>query len=78
MGQFGDLIRKRGREEQRLPFFRQDGNDPPQIGKKSHIHHSVGFIQHENLQLIEFHIALLHQIQQSSRGGNQKVQAMIQ
>ena len=72
-GQFDDARWHRGREEQRLAPFRQVADDPLEIRQKAHIEHAVGLVQDEDFELIEVNVALVHQVQQSARRGDQDV-----
>ncbi len=45
-----DLLRHRGREEQRLPRPRRGGDDAADRREKAHVEHAVGFVEHEHLQ----------------------------
>jgi hypothetical protein len=42
-----NLVRKRGRKEQVLPFGRNDFEQLVELGHKAHVHHPVGLIYHQ-------------------------------
>ena len=49
LNQAGDIRRNRGGKEQRLSLHRQRIKNLIDLWRKSHIEHTVGFIQHQNL-----------------------------
>ena len=53
-------------------------HDPPQIVDKAHVEHPIGLVEDQHLDVRQVHVALLHQVQQSARGGNQHVYALVQ
>jgi hypothetical protein len=60
-------------EHQRLAGARQESQDPPHVGRKPHVHHSVCLVEHDDLDLIEAHALPLVQVEQSARGGDEQV-----
>ncbi len=48
-------------------------NDPPQIVNKSHVHHGVGFVEHEIVEVLQVDEPLFHQVEQPTWGGNDDV-----
>ncbi len=64
LGQLRDLVRHGGREEQGLPAVRQLADDRADVVDESHVEHAVGFVEHEDFDLIEPHGAHLHQVAQ--------------
>ena len=75
LGKLCNFLRHRGRKKQRLPFFRQPSNDFSNIPDEAHVQHPVGFIQNENFQSAQVHIALVVQINQPPRRRHQHVDA---
>ena len=69
---------QRGGKQQRLPPAGDLGDDPPQIVDKAHVEHPVGLVEDQHLDVREVHEALLHQVQQPPRGGDQNVHALVQ
>ena len=49
--QFPDIVGHGGREQQGLALGRHVLDDPPDIGKKSHVEHPVRLVQDEDLQM---------------------------
>jgi hypothetical protein len=75
--EFDNSRRHRGGKEQRLSIIGQSTDDAFQVGQKAHIHHSVRFIKHKDLQFIQLDIPLIHQIQQASGSGNHDMGALF-
>jgi hypothetical protein len=55
VGQLHHLFRHRGREEQRLARgrVRQRLHDPADVGPEAHVHHPVGLVEHQRVELVE-------------------------
>ncbi len=68
----------RGGKQQRLPIARHLGNNTPQIGQETHIEHPISLVEHENLHRPEVDEALVHQIEQSTGGGDERIDAVLQ
>ena len=66
VGELGDFLRHGGREEQRLPFFRHHGDDPLDVVDEAHVEHAVGFVEHQHLDLVEAHGALIDEVEQAA------------
>ena len=77
-GQLGDLPGHGGGKEQRLPFFRQTGDDLSHVVDKTHIQHPVRLVQHEDLQTSQIHMTLGAQVIEPARGGHQHVHPPLQ
>ena len=75
LGEFGDRLRHRRREEQRLPLGRQLGDDLADVVDEAHVEHAIGFIEHEKLDLIELQRIAAHQIEQTARRCDHDVDA---
>src|SRR6266850_319026 len=43
--------RDRRREEHRLPLFGQRAQNALDVGRKSHVEHAIGFVQHKHFEL---------------------------
>ena len=54
-------------EKKRLPIRRDLGHNPIELGRETHVEHSIGFIQHQNLEIIENDVLPLHVIEQPAR-----------
>lgn len=78
VGQLGDFRRHGSREKQRLAPSGQFTNDPLQIRQEAHVQHPIGFVQNEHFQAVEVNVALVHQVQEASGGGNQNMSTTIQ
>ena len=73
LAQIGNRLGHGGREKQALAFFGQHVGHALQRHDKAEIHHLVGFIKHENLDIAQRERALIDQIEQPPRGGDQNV-----
>ena len=65
----------RGGEQQRLARRRQRRDDPPHVGPEAHVHHAIGFVEHEQLDAAQVGVLLAHVIHQASRCGDDDVDA---
>ena len=77
-GQRFNFVGEGGGEQQVLTLSRQLGQHATDVMDEAHIQHAVGFIKHQNLNLIEFHGVLMFQIQQAAWGCHQHVHAATQ
>ena len=75
LGEFYNGIWHRRRKKKRLSFSRKFSDNFSNIVDKSHIQHSVGFVQDENFDLVQPNMALIHQVQEATRCGNQRIYA---
>ena len=75
LGQLGNHRGHRRREKQRVAFGREFGNHPTHRGNKSHVEHAVGFVENEQFDAVEVHLALLHQIEQTTGRGDDDIDA---
>ena len=66
------------REEQRLARCRQQRDDPLDIGDEPHVEHAVGFVDHQDLDIVQQDLAALEQVEQAARRGDQHVDALLQ
>ena len=69
------VVRHRRRKEQRLRPRRHRRDDAPHVGPEAHVHHAVGFVEHQHLDGAEVGVLLPHVIDQPSRGGDDDVDA---
>ena len=53
-------------------------DDPPQIVDKAHVEHPIGLVEDQHLDVRQVHVALLHQVQQPARRGDQDIHAVVQ
>ena len=53
--QIRDLARHGGGEQQRLPLFGQLRDDGTDVVDEAHVEHTVGFVEHQHIDLIEPH-----------------------
>ena len=75
-GEFGDILRHRRREEQRLPPDRQFADDFADVVDEAHVQHAVGLVEHEKLDLSELQPVALHEIEQAARRGHHDFDAL--
>ena len=76
LGEFGDILGHRRREEQRLPPDRQFGDDLPDVVDEAHVEHAVGLVEHEKLDLAELEPVALHEIEQAAGRGHHDFDAL--
>ena len=76
VGQLGDLARHCGREEQGLPLLAQHRDNLPDVVDEAHVEHAVGFVEDEDFDLVERDRALVHEIEQTARRGDENFDAM--
>ena len=72
------VVGHRRGEEQRLPDAGQRGDDAPDVGPEAHVHHAIGFVEHEELDAAEVGVLLAHVIHQPSRRGDDDVDAGLE
>ena len=65
-------------KEKGLPFFRQAADESFQIWKETHVEHPIDFVQDKGFQSIKIDMALVDEIQKSSRSGDQDVRPALQ
>src|SRR4029453_13302161 len=73
-----DLRRQGCREQKRLPIRRDSFDNPPHIPKKTHVEHTIHFIEHQQFHFSERHCALLEQIEQSSGSSYEDIYAALE
>ena len=78
VGQPLDLRRHGGREEQGLTQRRQRRHDALDVGNEPHVEHAVGFVDHQDLDVIQQNAATLEVIEQAAGGGDQHVDTALQ
>ncbi len=67
-----------GREEQSLPLLRQFRHDAPDRVDEAHVEHLVGFVEHEDLDLVEAQRAAVEMVEQAAWRRHQDVDAARQ
>jgi hypothetical protein len=76
--QLADIIRVSSGEHQVLTLRRQELHDPPDGRNEPHVQHSIGFIEYEALHGAQIELALLGQIEQPTRRGDEQIAALVQ
>ena len=72
-------LRRHGRgEEQGLTQRRQGGDDALDVGDEAHIEHAVGFVDHQDLDVVQQDAATLEMVEQPARRGDQDVGAAFE
>ena len=56
----------------------QRRDDAPDVGPEAHVHHAVGFVEHEQLDAAEVGVLLPHVIDQPARRGDDDVDAGLE
>ena len=74
-GEAGDLGRHGRGEERRLPARVQRGDDLPHRLDEAHVEHAVGLVEHDEAGLVEHDRAVVHQVGQPARRGDDDVDA---
>jgi hypothetical protein len=67
-----------GRKEQGLTFFGEFTDNSLQVRQEAHIEHPVGLVKNEDFELIEFNMALVHQVEQTSGCGHKNMGTAFQ
>ena len=70
------VLRHGGREQQGLALERRLVDDLQDVAGEAHVEHAVGFVEHEDLDLVEADLALLHEIEQAAGRGDENVDAI--
>ena len=78
VGQIGNAFGVSGREQKGLAVSRAllcHGDD---VGKKAHVQHAIGFIQHQGLEVADIELAALHQVHHAAGRTHDDVRAVFQ
>ncbi len=59
LGQGSNLRRHGCREQQVLPPLGERGEDAPDVGQEAHVEHVIGLVEHQRLDAVEPHGALV-------------------
>src|SRR4051794_2930526 len=70
----GRAVERRG-EEQRLAVVAALGDDPVDGGPEAHVEHPVGLVEHEQLHVLERHVAALEEVLEAAGGRDEDVRA---
>src|SRR5205085_11935749 len=70
-----NLRRERRGKKEGLPVGRDLFDDSAHIREKSHVEHPIDFIEDEDVDVAKIERALLHEVEQSARGGDHNVHA---
>ena len=80
--QVGDLAHgllvERRREQQRLALGRRLAHNAADGGQKAHVEHAVGLVEYQHLDLVQVAGALLDQVDQTARRGDQDIAAVLE
>src|SRR5471030_722249 len=68
-----DLGRHGGREKQGLADLRQGGDDALDVGNEAHVEHAIGFVDHQDLDVVQENAAALEMVEQTTGCGDQHV-----
>ena len=71
--QAGNFRRHGGREKQRLACEGQKFHNAFNVRNKAHIQHPVSFVNHQNFDAAQHHLAALNMVEQATRCGNQHI-----
>ena len=73
-----DRAVERGREQQRLARLRRLVEQRLDRGQEAHVGHAVGFVDDDHLDLVEVDLAALDQVGETTRAGDEHVDAAPQ
>ena len=74
----GNLLRHGGGEEQHIPVFRHFGQNGVDTVGEPHVQHFISFVHDDVFHQTEVDRLAVHQVEQTSRGGNYYVYAAFQ
>jgi hypothetical protein len=77
-GQSLDFSGKGGGKKQRLALTREKSDNLADGRDETHIEHSVGFVQNQELEGPKALLAAANQIEKSSRGGHNQIDALLE
>ena len=66
------------REQQRLTLGRRLAHNAADGGQKAHVEHAIGLVEYQHLDLVQVAGALLDQVDQTARRGDQDVTAVLE
>ena len=66
------------REQQCLTLGRRLAHNAADGGQKAHVEHAIGLVEHQDLNLVQVAGALLDQVDQTTRRGDQDVAAVLE
>src|SRR3569623_2105600 len=78
IGEVLRLARHRRRVEQRLVALRQHRDDALDVVDEAHVEHAIRFVEHEHLELLEIDEALVREVEQAARRGDEDVDAALE
>ena len=73
VGESLDVGGQGGRKQHGLALSGQGGQNLADVADEAHVQHAVGLVEHDDLQLLELHVALLQMVEQAPRRGHQDV-----
>ena len=73
-----DFLAHRGREEQRVAFFRNLGQDGVDALAESHAQHLVSLVENDVLHFVELSHAPLHEVDKTSWSGHHHLYSFLQ
>ena len=73
-----DIRRERGGKEQRLSLQRQCVENLIDLWSESHVEHTVGFIEYQDLDREQIDRPIPHMVQQTPRSGNDDIRPLAQ
>ena len=79
-GQVEDVLAEGRREQEGLALLgvRRVADDALDVGNEAHRQHAVGLVEHQHFHLGEVDVALLVEVQQAARGGDEDVELVAQ
>ena len=63
---------------QRLPLLAAGGDDLPHVADEAHVEHAVRLVENEDRNLVEIHMALSEEVEETPRRGDQNVDALLE
>ena len=74
--QAANVVRESRREHQRLSLGGHEGDDLADVRHETHVEHSVGFVEDQDLDLAQIHGALADVIEQATRRRDEDLDAL--
>ena len=73
-----DVVVEGGREQQGLAIGAHLVEQTLDLGQEAHVGHAIGLVDHDQVDLVEAHVAALHQVGEAARAGHGDVDAVAQ
>ena len=78
VGQFLDVLRHGGREEQGLSLLGQELDDFADVVDEAHVEHGVRLVEYEVFEVVQPDVALVDEVEQAAGSGHDDVNAPLE